>query len=125
MMKMIKSCNSCIKGVGTYAIRTFATSFFCDICYPLFVTSVTPIFGQLPPPKFIFDFFQIIFRFEYQTIMLEVVMDLVVNEVIDKEVDKEMTKVVEEVNKKLVKEVNEGLVVVCRKSLKVHMVTTY
>ena len=46
--------------------------------------------------------------------MLEVVMDLVVNEVIDKEVDKEM-----------VKEVNEGLVVVCRKSLKVHMVTTY
>ena len=37
-------------------------------------------------------------------------MVLVVNEVIDKEVDKEMTKVVEEVNKKLVKEVNEGLV---------------
>ena len=31
----------------------------------------------------------------------------------------------EEVNKKLVNEVNEGLVVVCRKSLKVHMVTTY
>ena len=30
-----------------------------------------------------------------------------------------------EVNKNLVKEVNEGLVVVCRKSLKVHMVTTY
>ena len=55
--------------------------------------------------------------------MLEVVMDLVVNDVIDKEVDKEMTKVVEEVNKKLV---NEGLVVVRRrKSLKVHMVTTY
>ena len=48
-----------------------------------------------------------------------------VNDVIDKEVDKEMTKVVEEVNKKLVKEVNEGLVVVRRKSLKVHMVTTY
>jgi hypothetical protein len=42
-----------------------------------------------------------------------------------KEVDKEMTKVVVEVNKNLVKEVNEGLVVVCRKSLKVHMVTTY
>ena len=36
-----------------------------------------------------------------------------------------MTKVVEEVNEKLVKEVNEGLVVVRRKSLKVHMVTTY
>ena len=52
-------------------------------------------------------------------------MDLVVNEVIDKEVGKEMTKVVEEVNKKLVKDVNEGLVVVCWKSLKVHMVTTY
>ena len=51
-------------------------------------------------PKQIFDFFQCIFKFEYQTIMLEVVMDLVVNEVIDKEVDKEMTKVVEEVNKK-------------------------
>ena len=50
----------------------------------------------------------------------------VVNDVIDKEVDKEMTKVVEEVNKKLVKEVNEGLVVVRRrKSLKVHMLTTY
>ena len=75
MMMMIKSCNSCTKGVGTYVI-------FCDICHPLFVTSVTPIFGQLPP------------------IMMEVVMDLVVNEVIDKEVDKEMTKVVEEVNKK-------------------------
>ena len=58
------------------------------------------IFGQSPPPKLIVDFFQIIFKFEYQTIMLEVVMDLVVNEVIDKEVDKEMTKVVEEVNKK-------------------------
>ena len=52
-------------------------------------------------------------------------MDLVVNEVIEKEVDKEMTKVVEEVRKKLVKEFNEGFVVVCRKSLKVHMVTTY
>ena len=52
-------------------------------------------------------------------------MDLVVNEVIDKEVDKEMTKVVVEVNKNLVKKVNEGLDVVCRKSLKVHMVTTY
>ena len=48
-------------------------------------------------------------------------MDLVVNEVIDKEVDKAMTKVVVEVNKNLVKEVNEGLVVVCRKSLKVHI----
>ena len=96
-----------------------------DICHPLFVTSVTPIFGQLPPPKLTFDFFQIILKFEYQTIMLEVVMVLVVNEVIDKEVDKEMTKVVVEVNKNLVKEVNEGLVVVCRKSLKVHMVTTY
>ena len=36
-----------------------------------------------------------------------------------------VTKVVEGVNKKLVKEVNEGLVVVCRKSLKVHMVTAY
>ena len=48
-----------------------------------------------------------------------------VNDVIDKEVDKEMTKVVEGVNKKLVKEVNEGLVVVCWKSFKVHMVTTY
>ena len=43
------------------------------------------------------------------------VMDVVLDEV-----DKEVTKV-----KKLVKEVNEGLVVVCRKSLKVHMVTTY
>ena len=42
--------------------------------HSFFVTSATPIFGQLPPPKFIFDFFQIIFRFEYQTIMLEVVM---------------------------------------------------
>ena len=42
-------------------------------------------------------------------------MDVVLDEV-----DKEVTKV-----KKLVKEVNEGLVVVCRKSLKVHMVTTY
>ena len=52
-------------------------------------------------------------------------MDLVVNEVIDKEVDKEITKVVEEANKKLVKEVKECLVVVCRKSLKVHIVTTY
>ena len=66
------------------------------------MTSVTPIFGQLPPPKLIFDFFQIIFKFEYQTIMLEVVMVLVVNEVIDKEVDKEMTKVVVEVNKNLI-----------------------
>ena len=45
-----------------------------------------------------------------------------VNDVIDKEVDKEMTKVVEEVNKKLN---NEGLVVVRRKSLKVHMVNSY
>ena len=42
-----------------------------------------------------------------------------------KEVDKEMTKVVVEVNKNLVKEVNEGLVVVCRKILKVYMFTTY
>ena len=42
-------------------------------------------------------------------------MDVVLDEV-----DKEVTMV-----KKLVKEVNEGLVVVCRKSLKVHMVTTY
>ena len=50
-------------------------------------------------------------------------MVLVVNEVIDK--DKEMTKVVVEANKNLVKKVNEGLVVVCRKSLKVHMVTAY
>ena len=85
--------------------------------------------------------------------MMEVVMDLVVNEVIAKEVDKELTKVVEEVNKMLVKEVNEGLVLVWKcgdgrrgdhevdcghkddvanvaefshqKSLKVHMVTTY
>ena len=101
MMMMIKS-NLCIKGVGTYASRTFATSFvvtsrylpppFCVICHPYFRTIETP--------KLIFDFFQIIFKFEYQTIMLEVVMDLVVNEVIDKEVDKEMTKVVEEINKK-------------------------
>ena len=49
-------------------------------------------------------------------------MVLVVNEVIDK--DREMTKVVVEANKNLVKKVNEGLVVVCRKSLNVHMVTT-
>ena len=60
---------------------------FCDICHPYFWTIATP--------KMIFKFFQIIVKFEYQTIMLEVVMDLVVNDVIDKEVDKEMTKVVE------------------------------
>ena len=51
MMMMIKS-NSCIKGVGTYASRTFATSFvvtsrylpppFCDICHPYFRTIATP-----------------------------------------------------------------------------------
>ena len=80
-----------------------------------FVTSATPFLWHLSPLfsdnchpqnyfKFSFKLFlkeiQIIFKFEYQTIMMEVVMDLVVNEVIDKEVDKEMTKVVEEVNKK-------------------------
>ena len=34
--------------------------------------------------------------------------------VVEEVVDKEMTKVVEEVNRELVKEVNEGLVLVCR-----------
>ena len=80
-----------------------------------FVTSATPFLWHLSPLfsdnchpqnyfkfsiKFFFFKFWIIFKFEYQTIMLEVVMDLVVNEVIDNELDKEMTKVVEEVNKK-------------------------
>ena len=41
-----------IFGVGTYAIRTFATPFFVTSATPLFVTSATPFFRTIATRTF-------------------------------------------------------------------------